>query len=63
MTMLRWAELDPQRFERGVQGLLRAQNLGMVPIDGSGGDGGVDGMLRTADGRTIESPRTVFEVK
>lgn len=55
--MLRWGELNPRTFERAVQGLLYAQNPGMVPIDGSGGDGGADGMLRTADGRTV------YEVK
>ena len=55
--MLEWKELDPRRFERGVQGLLRSLHRGMVSIDGSGGDGGADGMLRTADGRTV------FEMK
>ena len=54
--MLRWGDLDPRRFERGVQGLLRSQNTGMVSI-GSGGDGGADALWRAADGRSV------FEMK
>lgn len=55
--MLSWNELDPARFERAVQQLLKTQHPGLVSIDGSGGDGGRDAQLVTSDGLTV------FEVK
>lgn len=55
--MLNWSKLDPHRFERAVQMLLRARHPGLVSIDGAGGDGGRDAVLVTSDGTTV------FEVK
>lgn len=55
--MLNWSSLDPQRTERAIQTLLRQLYPGLRSYDGSGGDGGRDAELVTADGRTV------FEVK
>lgn len=51
--MLTWSELDPARFERAVQQLLRTQLAGLVSLDGAGGDGGCDAQLITKDGLTV----------
>src|SRR5690242_18999993 len=55
--VLRWSELDPARFERAVQQLLKARYPGLVSIDGAGGDDGRDAHLSAGEGLTV------FEVK
>lgn len=54
--MFNWDQ-DPARTERAIQMLLKARYPGLRSFDGSGGDGGRDAELVTADGRTV------FEVK
>lgn len=54
---MNWRDADPTRVERAVQLLLRELHPGLRSFDGSGGDGGRDAELVTADGRTV------FEVK
>lgn len=54
--MFNW-EQDPKLTERGIQLLLGRRYGGLRSFDGSGGDGGRDAELVTADGRTV------FEVK
>ncbi|MFT4082526.1 MAG: hypothetical protein QM638_08060 [Nocardioides sp.] len=51
--MLRWSGLDPQRFERAAQMLLRRLYPGLTSLDGAGGDGGADARLVTEDGLTV----------
>ncbi|MFG3555077.1 hypothetical protein ACGGAQ_11850 [Micromonospora sp. NPDC047557] len=55
--MIQWHRLDPRKFERAVQALLRSTYPGAEAMDGSGGDGGRDSTLRTQDGLVI------FEIK
>lgn len=44
-TLLKFADLDPRRFERAVQMLLKRLHPDLVSIDGSGGDDGRDAEL------------------
>lgn len=49
--MLDWSRLEPLRFERAVQALLRRLDPDLVSIDGAGGD----------DGRDAERPITTWQ--
>ncbi|MFE9690072.1 hypothetical protein [Micromonospora sp. NPDC005806] len=57
--MIQWHRVvvDPRKFERAVQALLRSLYPGAEAMDGAGGDGGRDSTLRSSDGLTI------FEIK
>lgn len=55
--MIHWKDVDPDRYERAVQALLKRQHPGLKSLDGSGGDGGRDAQLVTEDGTWV------FEMK
>ncbi|MEJ7832493.1 MAG: hypothetical protein WKF79_06230 [Nocardioides sp.] len=71
--VLSWANLDPKRFERAVQMLLKRLHPDLMSIDGAGGDDGRDAELpitswsandgieafeiKSHDGRLTSSPR------
>lgn len=56
-AVIDWRSVDPQRFERAVQALLKRKYPGLRSVDGAGGDGGRDAQLVTPDGLTV------FEMK
>lgn len=56
-AMIDWKDVDPRRYERAVQALLKRLYPGLESIDGSGGDGGKDAQLMMPDGTWV------FEMK
>ena len=42
--MIDWRNVDPQRFERAVQALLKSLYPELKSLDGAGGDGGRDAL-------------------
>ena len=48
--MIAWQAVQTARFERAVQAMLKQRHPGLRSYDGTGGDGGKDARLVTADG-------------
>lgn len=53
MMKIRWEELAPGRYEDAVAILIQTLHPTAQRIDGSGGDGGIDVMVRTDEGLRI----------